>query len=113
MLRKLFSPAGALTGAVLLTSALAAGAAAQNYTNSAAHENEVQRGAPFIDALNTLEAQGYASFSNFQQQGDKYTADAVKDGQTMHVIIDPMTHQVTNAGSPQGAAPQIQSGGAR
>ena len=111
MLRKLLS----CTAVVLLGAA--APALAQElsdgpYTRSPAHENAVQRGAPFVDALNTLEAQGYASYSNFQQQGDKFTADAVKDGQTMHVIIDPITHQVTNAGPAQNG-PETMTGGAR
>ena len=114
MLRKLFS----CTAIALLS--VAAPALAQTtypgdgpYSRSPAHEAEVQRGAPIIDALNTLEAQGYASFSNVQDMGDgKFSADAVKDGQTSHVIIDPMTKQVSGAGPVQNA-PQTMTGGAR
>jgi hypothetical protein len=98
--------------AILLMS-VAGGALAQNYTNSPAHENEVQRGAPYIDALNLLEAQGYASFSNFREEGGgRYSADAVRDGQAMHVIIDPASGQVAAAGPAQNM-PQTQTGGAR
>ena len=106
MLRKLFSCA-----AILLTSSAGA-ALGQTYTDSPAHEAEIQRGAPVIDALNLLEAQGYASFSNFQEEGGRYSADAIKDGETQHVIIDPATGQVSKAGSLRGA-PQTQTGGAR
>ena len=106
MLRKLFS-----CGTILLMSA-AAPALAQTYSSSPAHEAEVERGAPVVDALNLLEAAGYASFTNFQQVGDKFEADAIKDGQAMHVVIDPATRQVAAVG-PAQTGPQTQTGGAR
>jgi hypothetical protein len=106
MLRKLFSCA-----TVLLISA-AAPAMAQTYSSSPAHEAEVERGAPVADALNLLEAAGYASFTNFQQVGDKFEADAIKDGQAKHVVIDLTTRQVAAVG-PAQSGPQTQSGAAR
>ena len=109
MLRKLLS-----CSAILLFAAAAGPALAQGAnTNPAGHEAEVQRGAPIVDALNTLEAQGYASFSNLQDMGDgKFSADAVKDGQASHVIIDPASKQVSVAGPAQNP-PQTMTGGAR
>jgi hypothetical protein len=108
MLRKLFSCA-----AILLMSS-ATGALAQGaVTNPAAHETEVQRGAPAVDALNLLEAAGYASFTNFHEEGaGQFAADAIRDGQTVHVIIDPTARQVTVAGPAQNL-PQTMTGGAR
>ena len=108
MLRKLLSCA-----AVLLLGAAGPALAQGAMTNPAGHEAEVQRGAPVVDALNVLEAQGYASFSNVQDTGDgKFSADAVKDGQASHVIIDPVSKQVSVSG-PAQAAPQTMTGGAK
>ena len=83
------------------------------YSMSPAHAAEVGRGAPYTDALNALEAKGYASFSNFQEEaGGRYSADVQENGQVKHVLIDPATGQIT-AAVPAQTVPQIQSGAAR
>ena len=108
MLRKLLS-----CTAILLLGAAGPALAQGANTNPAGHEAAIQRGAPVVDALNTLEAQGYASFSNLQDMGNgKFSADAVRDGQASHVIIDPVTKQISVSG-PARAAPQTMTGGAR
>ena len=125
MLRKLFSCAAiALLSVAAPALAQTYGQGAQTYddtqplsqgpySRSPAHEAEVQRGAPIVDALNLLEAQGYASFSNVQDMGGgKFAADAVKDGQAQHVIIESGTRQISVAGPAQNM-PQTMTGGAR
>jgi hypothetical protein len=46
-------------------------------------------------ALNILEANGYAAFSNFRQQGNDFAADVTRNGQHFAVVIDPDTATVT------------------
>jgi hypothetical protein len=40
-------------------------------------------------ALNLLEAKGYASFSNFKQDGANFSATVTKNGHSQTVIVDP------------------------
>jgi hypothetical protein len=108
MLRILFS------SHLLLAAASLALIPAQTHPSLAqtagSHENrEVERGARYVTALNLLEAHGYASFSNFREEGDKFGADVVDNGRPEHVVIDPENGQIMVA----GAMPQTQSGGAR
>jgi hypothetical protein len=49
-------------------------------------------------ALNLLEAQGDASFTNFAPAGSNYTATVTQNGQRFKVTIDPDAGTVT----PQG-----------
>jgi hypothetical protein len=46
-------------------------------------------------ALNALESQGYAHFSNVRPDGRDFAADVVRDGRTMHVLIVPETGNIT------------------
>src|SRR5882757_6603394 len=46
-------------------------------------------------ALNLLEAQGYASFSNFKSDGNEYSATVAKNGHTMTVMVDPVNGRIT------------------
>jgi len=46
-------------------------------------------------ALNVLEAQGYASFSDFRPDGNKFTALVSDNGQQFRVVIDPDTGQIS------------------
>lgn len=46
-------------------------------------------------ALNVLEAQGYASFSNFGPSGNAYTALVTNNGQQFRVVINPDTGQIS------------------
>jgi len=46
-------------------------------------------------ALNVLEAQGYASFSNFEPSGSAYTALVTDNGQQFRVVINPDTGQIS------------------
>ncbi|MDE1930288.1 MAG: hypothetical protein KGI43_01885 [Alphaproteobacteria bacterium] len=46
-------------------------------------------------ALNVLEAQGYASFSNFGPSGNAYTALVTDHGQQFRVVINPDTGQIS------------------
>lgn len=46
-------------------------------------------------ALNVLEAQGYASFSNFGPSGNAYTALVTDNGQQFRVVINPDTGQIS------------------
>ncbi|MGH7008595.1 MAG: hypothetical protein ACRED7_09345 [Stellaceae bacterium] len=46
-------------------------------------------------ALNVLEAQGYASFSNFGPSGNAYTALVTDNGQRFRVVINPDTGQIS------------------
>jgi len=46
-------------------------------------------------ALNVLEAQGYASFSNFGPSGNAYAALVTDNGQQFRVVINPDTGQIS------------------
>jgi hypothetical protein len=46
-------------------------------------------------ALNILEAQGYANFSDFRPDGDMFTAVVNDGGQQFRVAINPDTGQIT------------------
>ncbi|HYL48148.1 MAG TPA: hypothetical protein VET84_02170 [Stellaceae bacterium] len=46
-------------------------------------------------ALNVLEAQGYASFSDFRPDGTKFTALVNDNGQQFRVVINPDTGQIS------------------
>lgn len=46
-------------------------------------------------ALNIFEAQGYASFSNFEPRGNAYTALVTDNGQKFRVVINPDTGQIS------------------
>lgn len=46
-------------------------------------------------ALNVLEAQGYASFSDFRSSGSAYTALVTDNGQQFRVVINPDTGQIS------------------
>jgi len=46
-------------------------------------------------ALNLLEAQGYASFSNFEPSGNTFTAMVTDNGQRFRVVINPDTGQIS------------------
>ncbi|HYL32894.1 MAG TPA: hypothetical protein VEU53_07095 [Stellaceae bacterium] len=46
-------------------------------------------------ALNVLEAQGYASFSDFRPVGTKFTALVSDNGQKFRVLIDPDMGQIS------------------
>ena len=46
-------------------------------------------------ALNVLEAQGYASFSNFGPSGNAYTTLVTDNGQQFRVVINPDTGQIS------------------
>lgn len=46
-------------------------------------------------ALNVLEAQGYASFSDFGPSGNAYTALVTDNGEQFHVVINPDTGQIS------------------
>jgi hypothetical protein len=48
-------------------------------------------------ALNMLEAQGYGDFSHFRRAGDNFTADVMKDGRAMQVLINPGTNVIQPA----------------
>jgi hypothetical protein len=108
MPRKVFSCNRLLAmTAMALLLASAGGALAQSRQQQAE-----DRGAPYTRALNVLETHGYASFSNFREEGDKFGADVMQNGQAVHVIIDPDQNQVTAVG-PSVSTPQTQSGAAR
>jgi hypothetical protein len=46
-------------------------------------------------ALNMLEAAGDGQYSNFMESGRNFTADVVKGGGTVHVLINPASDQIT------------------
>lgn len=46
------------------------------------------------DALNLLEARGYANFSDFSAAGNGFRATVVNGGQASRVSIDPRTGQI-------------------
>ncbi len=46
-------------------------------------------------ALNVLEAQGYASFTDFQPSGSVYTAMVTDNGERFRVVINPDTGQIS------------------
>ena len=46
-------------------------------------------------ALNLLEAQGYASFTNFGPSGNAYTALVTDNGEQFRVVINPDTGQIS------------------
>ncbi|MGB8181684.1 MAG: hypothetical protein WCF13_04880 [Stellaceae bacterium] len=95
-----------MTGEELGTPPHALGAAAPNggvanqATLSATGETPVAdldnpEGGRTTAALNVLEAQGYASFSDFRPDGTKFTALVSDNGQQFRIIIDPDTGQIS------------------
>lgn len=99
------SPAS-VAGEELGTQPHALGAAAPNggvanqATLSATGETPVAdldnpEGSRTTAALNVLEAQGYASFSDFRPDGTKFTALVSDNGQQFRIIIDPDTGQIS------------------
>jgi hypothetical protein len=46
-------------------------------------------------ALNMLEANGYAAFSNFRQQGNDFAADVKQNGRQFTVLVDPDSGKIT------------------
>jgi hypothetical protein len=54
--------------------------------------HEAQR---MTSALNLLEAKGYASFSNFKQDGANFSATVTKNGQNETLVVDPDSGTVT------------------
>lgn len=46
-------------------------------------------------ALNILEAQGYAAFSDFRPEGSAFTASVSDGGQQFQVVINPDTGQIS------------------
>lgn len=48
-------------------------------------------------ALNLLEAHGYAHFTHFRAAGTNFAADVGKDGKSMQVIVNPDTGRVSGA----------------
>ncbi len=73
-------------------------------------------------ALNMLEAAGDGQYSNFVQSGRNFTADVMKNGSSMHVLINPASGQITQmaaldrapavdaASAPVAPAPAMGSG---
>jgi hypothetical protein len=49
-------------------------------------------------ALNLLEAKGYADFSNFKQDGNNFAATVKQNGESFGVVIDPESGQITRQG---------------
>ncbi|MDE2228095.1 MAG: PepSY domain-containing protein [Alphaproteobacteria bacterium] len=47
-----------------------------------------------IDALNRLESQGYADFSDFGATGGNFSAMAAQDGRRVRVIVNPDTGEI-------------------
>jgi opacity protein-like surface antigen len=47
------------------------------------------------DALNDLEAHGYATFSNFHKKGSDFEATVMQDGKALQVLVDPAKGTVT------------------
>ncbi|OYV38741.1 MAG: hypothetical protein B7Z80_09225 [Rhodospirillales bacterium 20-64-7] len=58
-----------------------------------------QEGNRATQALNMLEDQGYTRFSNFQANGQDFTADVLKGNRTMQVTIDPASGQIHRSGA--------------
>lgn len=46
------------------------------------------------DALNLLEAQGYAEFDNFREEGSLFAADTKLDGKPVRLFVDPDMRQI-------------------
>ncbi len=86
----------AMSFAVLALSAGAAFAAVpampatHNQPMSSGHE-----ASRMTSALNLLEAKGYASFSNFKEDGANFSATVTKNGHSETVIVDPDSGMVT------------------
>lgn len=47
------------------------------------------------EALNLLESQGYATFTNFRQVGSRFVAEETQNGHTWQLTVDPATKTVT------------------
>ncbi len=56
-------------------------------------DNPTSRSA--TEALNLLESQGYATFTNFHQVGSQFVAEETQSGHTWQLTIDPATKTVT------------------
>lgn len=61
----------------------------------AAPDLDNPQGSRATAALNVLEAQGYASFSDFRPSGNAYTALVTDNGQQFRVVINPDTGQIS------------------
>jgi hypothetical protein len=72
----------------------------------------VAKGTPFTQALNLLERHGYASFTNFREEGGQFGADVTENGRTYHVIINPDSNQITEATSSSSSSSGVTQSGA-
>ncbi|HLB96246.1 MAG TPA: hypothetical protein VJK90_01220 [Acetobacteraceae bacterium] len=46
------------------------------------------------DALNLLEAKGYGGFTGFHAVGKDFAANVVRDGRTVHLLVNPYTNHI-------------------
>lgn len=46
------------------------------------------------EALNLLESEGYANFTNFRQDGARFIAEETQNGQTWQLAVDPETKTI-------------------
>lgn len=45
-------------------------------------------------ALNLLESRGYGGFTDFHAVGRNFAANLMRDGKTVHVLVNPSTNQI-------------------
>ena len=48
-------------------------------------------------ALNLLESKGYGGFTHFHAVGSDFAANVVRDGTTMHLLVNPGTNRTRAA----------------
>lgn len=78
----------------------AAGVQAKDEQRSSRHTDEV----PYVPSftkdqlIEKAMGEGYANISNIYQEGYFYTADATKNGQTVHLVIDARDGQIRESG---------------
>jgi hypothetical protein len=58
-------------------------------------------------ALNLLEAKGYGGCKDFHAVGNYFAANVVRDGRTVHLLVNPGTDQIQVAAQPQWALDAI------
>ena len=46
------------------------------------------------EALNLLEAKGYGGFTGFHAVGRDFAANVMRDGRTVHLLVNPGTNQI-------------------
>ncbi|HET6607438.1 MAG TPA: PepSY domain-containing protein [Rhodopila sp.] len=88
-----------LVTTAVMTAALTVAASGMALAQAQPEASWQRQGARATHALNMLEDQGFSQFTNFQADGQNFSADVVKHGHVMQVTINPDTKQILRGGT--------------